>query len=78
MCAQGQVLDAAGRPVDATLSFTSGGRSLGQVRTTAGRFSLFDLLPGAYSVSITPTRGGATRANVNLPAGMARLVFRVR
>jgi len=77
LCAQGQVLDSAGRPLDATLRFESGGRVVGDVRSTAGRFSLFDLPPGTYSVNIMPTRGAATRANVNLPAGVARLVFRV-
>lgn len=78
LCAQGQVLDSVGRPVDATLSFSAQGRALGQVRTTAGRFSLFDLAPGRYSVRITPTRGAPQTASVNLPAGVARLVLRVR
>lgn len=57
-CATGSIVDAAGRPTDATLTIVQNGRTLGTVRTVASRFSLFDLPPGQYQVRATPVRGG--------------------
>lgn len=50
VCAQGNVMDAAGRPADATLTVSRDGATLGTVRSVAGRFSMFDLRGATPSV----------------------------
>jgi hypothetical protein len=76
LVAQGSVVDAAGRPVDATLTISGQGVS-GRVRTTAGRFSVFDLPNGTYAVSIQTVRGTTARASLTVTGGVSRLTLRV-
>ena len=64
VCVNGQVTDATGRPTDATLTVAQNGRVLGTVRSVAGRFTMYDLPPGQYQVTIAPARGGAALQTV--------------
>lgn len=64
---QGQVVDQAGRPIDALVIVSRRGRPIGHVRTTAARFSLFDLARDEYElVAVLPPdrRGRSYRINI--------------
>lgn len=77
LCVQGQVMDGAGRPADATLTVSQSGRVIGTVRSVAGRFSMFDLAPGGYQMSVQSARGGSSNAALNVSGGTSRIVVRV-
>lgn len=77
LCVQGQVMDGAGRPADATLTVSQGGRVVGSVRSVAGRFSMFDLAPGGYQMTVQSARGGSSNASLNVSGGTSRIVVRV-
>jgi len=77
LTAQGRVLDRAGRPTDATLTFRRSGTVVGHARTTAGRFSLYDLPNGTYSVSLRSSRGTTATRRLTVGDGVQRLTLRV-
>lgn len=58
LVAQGRVVDAVGRPSDATITVYRGQTVVGVVRSVAGRFSMFDLAPAAYTYRASGVRGG--------------------
>ncbi len=75
---QGSVMDTAGRPVDATITVSGSGGTVGSVSSTAGRFSMFDLPPGTYTFASRSTRGTTANMTVTLAAGtVSRLTVRV-
>jgi hypothetical protein len=61
LAAQGQVVDAAGRPMDGVIRVYRDSTEIGYVTTVAGRFSLFDLPRGEYR-AVCRGRGGAETA----------------
>ncbi|MEM9193057.1 MAG: hypothetical protein AAGF12_28035 [Myxococcota bacterium] len=77
MAAQGTVLDSAGRPSDATITVHRGARVVGTVRTTAGRFSIFDVDGGSYRFALRSSRGTEASRTVNLSSRVDRLTLRV-
>ncbi|MCA9614744.1 MAG: carboxypeptidase regulatory-like domain-containing protein [Myxococcales bacterium] len=79
VCAQGSVMDSAGRPADATVTVSRDGTTLGTVRSVAGRFSMFDLPPGRYALRAVAARDGrVTQQTLDLGADVARVVVRLR
>jgi hypothetical protein len=77
LVASGQVVDSAGRPVDATITVLQGATTIGTANTTAARFSLFDLTSGAYTVQATTRAGRTARTTLTVGAATARLTVRV-
>lgn len=79
-CVMGRVVDGSGRPMDATLTFSQGGRQVGQVTSTAGRFTAFDLAPGRYDIQARSRRDGRTiRLNWTVTANSTlRPLVRIR
>lgn len=79
LVAQGSILDGQGRPVDGTLTLRAipGNTVVGQVTTTAGRFSLFDLPHGTYNVTIQSARGTQGTGVIVIAPGVARPTLRV-
>lgn len=74
---QGSIQDSAGRPTDATITVSSGATVVGSISSTAGRFTIYDLSPGTYALSIRSTRGTTTSATMRLTGGVDRMVLRV-
>ena len=65
----GQVVDAAGRPVagaSVTVNDALGATVRRATTDAAGRFAMADLAPARYTVSVTPASGGAAPAPVPL------------
>jgi hypothetical protein len=77
MVAQGTILDMAGRPTDATITVSGANGTIGWVRSTAGRFSLFDLPQGTYRVDLRSARGTTSTASLTVAPGVSRPVLRV-
>jgi hypothetical protein len=73
----GQVQDAAGRPTDGTVTVLQGAQTIGTATTTAGRFSLFDLAAGAYTVQVTTRLNRTGRGSVTVGAATARITVRI-
>lgn len=74
---QGTVRDAAGRAVDATITVRQGSTTLGTVRTTAGRFSIYDLAAGSYSLAASGA-GGSGSATLRVSGSLARPTITLR
>lgn len=75
LVAQGRVEDRGGRAVDATVRVLSGGHEVGHVFTTAGRFSLYDLARGTYTLTATSARRSGGRLTIRVAAGLLRPVI---
>ena len=73
LVAQGTVLDRAGRPVDGTLTVVRNGTAIGRVQTTAGRFSIFDVTQGNYTVNVVSSRGTRASRPLRITAGVSRI-----
>lgn len=78
LAAQGQITDSAGRPADATLTVKRGTQTVGTARSTAGRFSLYDLSAGSYTIQAAGVRGGTGGATVSIGSGVARPNIRLQ
>jgi len=63
LAVQGTVLDASGRLTNATVVLEVRGIAVGQAACVGGRFSMFDLRPGNYTVRAA----GPNRTNVRVP-----------
>jgi len=77
LVAQGRVVDNVGRPTDATISVYRGSTLVGTVRSIAGRFSIFDLAPSAYSYRAAGVRGGAATGAFASNGSVSSLTVRV-
>jgi len=77
LAVQGSVLDGAGRPTDATLTVRRGGAMVGTARTTAGRFSLYDLPAATYDVALESSRGTRNTARLTVGSTTSRVTLRV-
>lgn len=78
LAVQGSVMDSAGRPVDATITVSNAGGVVGTVTSTAGRFSMYDLPPGAYSFAALSTRRTSSTLSVSVgTATVSRVTVRV-
>ena len=74
---QGTVLDAAGRPTDAALTVRRAGSVVGTARTTAGRFSLYDLPAATYEVTLSSSRGTNGTGRFTVGSATSRVTLRV-
>lgn len=63
LAVQGTVLDASGRLTNATVVLEIRGIAVGRATCVGGRFSMFDLRPGNYTVRAA----GPNRTNVRVP-----------
>lgn len=77
LVAQGRVVDRSGRPTDATISVYRGATLVGTVRSVAGRFSVFDLAPSAYSYRAAGVRGGTGTGVFTSNGSVSNLTVRV-
>ncbi len=79
LSAQVTLIDAQGRPTDATLTVRRSGAIVGTARSVAGRAALYDLSPGTYEVTATFARSRrARRRTLTIGSALARLTFRDR
>lgn len=77
LAVQGTVLDGAGRPTDATITVRRAGALVGTARTTAGRFSMYDLPAATYDVALESSRGTRATARLTVGATSSRVTLRV-
>ena len=76
---QGTIVDAQGRPADARLTIRRAGRTLGEVRSVAGQFSVFDVEPGVYEVAARSVRTGRTTTRqLTVGTGLAQPRIRLQ
>lgn len=80
LVAQGEILDAAGRPTNGTVLIKQGTRVIGQCTTAAGRFSVFDLPHGSYQVEVRRRNSRTVSGSGALTIGsrVPRVTYRVR
>ncbi len=79
LSAQATMLDAQGRPTDATLTLRQGTALVGTARSVAGRVALYDVAPGTYQVTARFARTAhVQRRTVTIGSAAARLTFRDR
>lgn len=77
LVAQGRVVDSVGRPADATITVYRGSTVVGTVRSVAGRFSIFDLVPSAYTYRAAGVRGGSASGAFAVNGSVSNLTVRV-
>jgi hypothetical protein len=77
LVAQGRVVDVNGRPTDATITVYRGSTTVGSVRSVAGRFAIFDLVPSAYTYRAAGVRGGSGTGAFAVNGSVSSLTVRI-
>lgn len=63
---QGTVTTSRGTPASGTIEVRRNGRSIGSVRITSGRYSIYDLSPGSYQLVLRSSGSASQNRNVTV------------
>lgn len=74
---QGQVMDASGRLTNATITVQQAGRAVGRATCVGGRFAVYDLPAGQYTLLATGPNGTRATAALSVKASLLRPTLRL-
>lgn len=75
LAVQGTATHARGTPAAGVIEARLGGTLVGTSRVVTGRFSLFDLSPGRYTVTFRPDQGSPQARTVTVTTTFATIAF---